>query len=308
VPEAGSDSGPSPIDFDLRVVRYFVAVAEHGHFGRAAAALHIAQPSLSRQIRGLEKQLGTTLLQRTSQGSHLSDAGEAFLTHAQTMLTTAARAAAHTRAAAAPHRITIGYTTNLVVGSAVRELRRRLPDAEVNVRHLEWNGAHPALLDHLVDVAVTRLPIPRDDVDVTVLYREPRALLLSRRHRLAARDAVVLEDIEGETMPRVSDPVCDSYWRSGPRPDGWTAPDGPVLDDAAEMFDFIAEGDAVLIVPADSRVPDLQPELTTVPLHGVEPSEVALVRRTGESSSLVTEFADCAAELVTAGTPSPRRR
>lgn len=305
--DAGSDRGPRPIDFDLRVVRYFVAVAEHGHFGRAATALHITQPSLSRQIRGLEGRLGTTLLERTPQGSRLTDAGRVFLTHAEDLLTAAARAATHTRAAAAPRRITVGYTTNLVVTAAVRELRRRRPDAEVNVRHLAWNGAHPALLDHLVDVAVTRLPIPLDGVDVTLLYREPRALLLSRRHRLAGREAVELEDIAGETMPRVSDPVWDSYWRTAPRPDGWAAPDGPVLDDAAEMFDFIAENDAVLIVPADSRVPDLQPELMTIPLLGVVPSEVALVRRTGEPSSLVTEFAECAAKLVIAGTPSPRR-
>ena len=297
-----------PVDLDLRVVRYFVAVAQRGHFGRAAAALHITQPSLSRQIRGLENQLGAALLHRTPQGSHLTEAGQTFLTHAESLLGMAARAAAHTRAAAAPSRITIGYTTNLVVAAAVRELRRRRPDAEVNVRHLTWNGAHPALVGHLVDVAVTRLPIPLDGVDVTVLYREPRALLVSRRHRLAARDAVVLEDIAGETMPRVSDPVWDSYWRSGPRPHGWVAPDGPVLDDAAEMFDYIAENDAVLIVPADSRVPDLQPELTTVPLHGVEPSEVALVRRHGESSDLLTEFASCASEFVTVGKPSPRRR
>ena len=306
--DAGAGPGSPPVDFDLRVVRYFVAVAEHGHFGRAATALHITQPSLSRQIRGLERQLGTTLLERTPQGSGLTEAGSAFLSHAETLLGTAARAVAHTRAAAAPRRITIGYTTNLVVGTAVRELRHRRPDAEVNVRHLEWNGAHPALLNHLVDLAVTRLPIPLDDVEVTLLYREPRALLLSRRHRLATRDAVELEDIAGEIMPRVTDPVWDSYWRIDPRPGGWTAPDGPVLDDVAEMFDFIAGGDAVLIVPADSRVPDLQPELTTIPLLGVEPSEVALVRRTGETNPLMMEFADCAAELVTAGTPSPRRR
>lgn len=302
-----SEPVDTPIDLDLRVVRYFVAVAQRGHFGRAAAALHITQPSLSRQIRGLERQLGAPLLHRTSQGSHLTDAGRTFLTHAESLLAMAARAAAHTRAAAAPTRITIGYTTNLAVGTAVRELRRRRPDAEVAVRHLEWNGAHPALLGYLVDIAVSRLPIPRDGVDVTVLYEEPRALLVSRRHRLAARDAVVLEDLEGEVMPRVSDPVWDSYWRIDPRP-GWTAPDGPTLDDAAEMFDFIARGKAVLIVPADSRVPDLEPELTTVPLQGVTPSEVALIRREGESSALLTEFASCAAEFVTVGTPSPRRR
>lgn len=298
----------APVDLELRVVRYFVAVAEHGHFGRAAAALHITQPSLSRQIRGLERQLGTTLLLRTPRGSELTDAGRAFLAHAEPMLAAAVRAAAHARAAAAPRRLTVGYTTNLVVAAAVRELRVRHPDVDVTVRHLPWNGAHPALTDRLVDVAVTRLPIPRDGVELTTLYREPRAVLVARRHRLAAKDAVELADLEGEVMPRVSDAMWDSWWRSGPRPDGWTAPDGPVLDDAAEMFDFIAETGAVLIVPADSRIPDLNPELTTVPLLGVEPGEVALARRAGEPNALVDEFASCAAEFISPGTPSPRRR
>lgn len=302
-----SDSMDQPVDFDLRVVRYFVEVAEHGHFGRAAEALHITQPSLSRQIRRLEKQLGTTLLQRTSRGSHLTDAGRAFLTHAKVILTAATRAAAQTRAAAEPRRITIGYTTNLVITAAVRELRRRHPDAEVLTRHLAWNGAHRGLLDHVVDLAVTRLPIPRDGVDIDVLYREPRALLLSHRHRLAPKGAVDLSEIANETMPRVSDPVWDAFWRIDPRPDGRPAPDGPILDDAAQLFDYLAQGDAVLIVPADSRAPDLLPELTTIPLHGVEPSEVALARRAGETNSLVADFAACAADLLTAGTPSPRR-
>jgi DNA-binding transcriptional LysR family regulator len=302
-----SEAVVPPIDLDLRVVRYFVAVADCGHFGRAADALHITQPSLSRQIRGLEKQLGTALLLRTPQGSRLTGAGTAFLSHARELLAAAARATAHARAAAAPLSIVVGYTTNLVVSKAVREMRRRHPETEVSVRHLAWNGAHPALLDRLVDVAVTRLPIPRDGVDVTVLYREPRAVLLARGHRLATRAALELEDIADEVMPRVSDPVWDSYWRVDPRPGGWNAPDGPLLDDAAEMFDFIAETDAVLIVPADSRVPDLQPELTTVPLRGVVPSEVALARRAGEANELVDEFARCAATLVTPGVPSRRR-
>src|SRR5689334_19071000 len=141
------------------------------------------------------------------------------------MLAAAVRAAAHARAAAAPRRLTVGYTTNLVVAAAVRELRVRHPDVDVTVRHLPWNGAHPALTDRLVDVAVTRLPIPRDGVELTTLYREPRAVLVARRHRLAAKDAVELADLEGEVMPRVSDAMWDSWWRRGPRPDGWTAPD-----------------------------------------------------------------------------------
>src|SRR5713226_6329098 len=90
----------SPADLDLRLVRYFTVVAEHRHFGRAAADLVIAQPSLSRQIRRLEQQLGARLLDRTPQGTRLTEAGEVFLPRAKALLRTAAEAAARTRAAA----------------------------------------------------------------------------------------------------------------------------------------------------------------------------------------------------------------
>lgn len=296
-----------PVDLDLRVVRYFTAVAEHGHFGRAAAALHITQPSLSRQIRGLEKRMGATLFERTPQGSRLTDAGRAFLPHAQELLTTAARAAAHTRAAAAPRRLVVGYTTNLVVAEAVRQLRARHPHADISTRHLPWNGAHPALMAHEVDVAVTRLPMPTDGVELTVLYREARALLLSRRHRLACRDDAGLEDIAAEPMPRVGDPSWDAFWRIDPRPDGRPAPGGPVIEDVAELADYLAGGAGVLIAPADSRLPDLHPDLVTIPLGGVEPARVAIARRAGAAGALVDAFTDCARRYVTAGQPSPRR-
>jgi DNA-binding transcriptional LysR family regulator len=82
------------------LVRYFTAVADHRHFGRAAEVLCIAQPSLSRQIRSLEQQLGARLLDRTPQGTQLTEAGEVFLPRAKALLRTAAQAAAHTRAAA----------------------------------------------------------------------------------------------------------------------------------------------------------------------------------------------------------------
>jgi DNA-binding transcriptional LysR family regulator len=296
-----------PVDLDLRVVRYFAAVAGHEHFGRAAAALHITQPSLSRQIRGLEKQLGTTLFDRTPQGSRLTEAGRAFLPHAEELLTAAARAAAHARAAAAPRRLVVGYTTNLAVGEAVREMRVRHPEAEISTRHLPWNGAHPALLAHDVDVAVTRLPMATDGVEVMALYSEPRALLVSRRHRLAGRDHAGLADVAAEPMPRIGDRAWDAFWRIDPRPDGRPAPDGPLIEELAELVDYLADGAGVLIAPADSRLPDLHPGLVTVPLRDVEPARVALARRAGAPSALIDAFADCARRHMTAGQPSPRR-
>src|ERR1700758_4726044 len=124
-----TNPGP-PIDLALRLVRYFTVVAEHRHFGRAATELRVAQPSLSRQIRRLEQQLGARLLDRTPQGTRLTDAGEVFLPRAKALLRSAMQARAQARAAAQPSRIIIGYTTGMIITPAVRELRREHPDAD----------------------------------------------------------------------------------------------------------------------------------------------------------------------------------
>lgn len=123
-------------DLDLRLVRYFTAVAEHLNFARAAEELRVAQPSLSRQVQRLENTLGVRLLERTTQGSRLTAAGAAFLPEAQRLLHGARNAVLTARAAAPARTITIGYVDDLVVTPAVRGLRRRHPDAHVQTRHL----------------------------------------------------------------------------------------------------------------------------------------------------------------------------
>ena len=94
---------PVKLDLDLRLVRYFIVVAEQRRFVSAAAQLHITQPSLSRQIRSLEKQLGVRLFNRTAHGSRLTDAGEAFLPHAIALLRSATGAAAAVPASPRQH-------------------------------------------------------------------------------------------------------------------------------------------------------------------------------------------------------------
>ncbi|MCT9084188.1 LysR family transcriptional regulator [Streptomyces fulvoviolaceus] len=282
------DSPPAP-DLDLRLVRYFTAVAEYRHFGRAAEALHITQPSLSRQIRRLEQQLGARLLDRTPQGSRLTEAGEVFLPRAKALLRSAAQAAAHTRAAAEPSRITIGYTAGLIVTPAVRELRRRYPDADVRTLHLDWHERHTALFEHRVDAMVTRLPFPTEQAHVTVLYDEPRVLLVPLDHRLAGKESVTLDDIADEPLPRVADPAWNAFWRIDPRPDGSPAPDGPFVEALEDKLELIAAGEAVAIT-ALPRVGALRPDLTAIPLHGVEPSHVVLATRAGDRSRLLAAF------------------
>jgi DNA-binding transcriptional LysR family regulator len=287
-------------DLDLRLVRYFTVVAEHRHFGRAADILRIAQPSLSRQIRRLEQQLGARLLDRTPQGSRLTEAGEVFLPRAKALLCSANQAVAMTQAAAQPSRVTIGYTTNLIVTQAVRELRHRNPDADVHTLHLEWSSAREALLDHRVDAVVTRLPLRTDQLHVTILYDEPRVLMVPVDHRLAGKQSVALGDIADEPMPRLAtDPDWNAYWRVDPRPDGSRAPDGPLVGAIEDKFELIASGQAVAIVPASSSARIIRPDLTTVPLDDVDPSHVVLATRAGDNSRLVAAFRKYAQAHIT---------
>jgi DNA-binding transcriptional LysR family regulator len=291
-------------DLDLRLVRYFTVVAEHRHFGRAATALHITQPSLSRQVRRLEQQVGARLLDRTSRGTRLTEAGEVFLPRARALLRAAAQAAAVARAAAEPSRVTIGYTTGVFVTPAVRDLRRRFPDADVRTAHLRWQEARQALLDHRVDALVARLPFSSEGLRVTVLYDEPRVLVVPLDHRLAGKESVTVDDIADEPLPRLPDRLWDAFWRIDPRPDGRPAPDGPYIDDIEDKWELVASGQAVAIA---AGVPGLtvHPGLTTIPLHGVEPGQVALAIRAGDRTRLLTAFRRSAEDLLTGPADSP---
>ncbi len=300
---------PQTTDLDLRLVRYFTVVADHRHFGRAAAELRVAQPSLSRQIRQLERQLGVRLLDRTPQGSRLTEAGEVFLPRAKALLRSAAQAAASARAAAQPSRVTIGYTTNLFITAAVRELRRQHPDADVRTLHLDWNEPRAALLEGRVDAVVARLPFATDQLDVTILYDEPRELLVPVDHRLAGKESVTLDDIAGEPVPRMPDPAWNSFWRIDPRPDGSPAPDGPLVNAMEDKLELIAAGEAVAIIPGGLHAEGLRPDLTTIPLEGVDPSHIVIATRADDRSRLLAAFRKYArAHLTSPGAASDRPR
>jgi DNA-binding transcriptional LysR family regulator len=291
-------------DLDLRLVRYFIAVAEHRHFGRAAAELRVAQPSLSRQVRQLETQLGARLLDRTPQGTRLTEAGEVFLSRARALLRSATQAAAATRAAAEPSRLIVGCTPGLIITPLMRNLRRNHPDADVQTLHLDWNEARDALLDHQVDGVVTRLPLRTDGLHVTILYDEPRLLLVPLDHRLAGKESVTLDDIADEPIPRMPDPAWNAYWRIDPRPDGRPAPDGPLVDAIEDKNELIAAGQAVAIIPGGLPTGANRPDLTTIPLHGVEPSHVVVATRADDRSRLVAAFRKAAQDSLTGPGPA----
>src|SRR5579871_1668288 len=147
------------MDLDLRKLRYFVAVADTLHFGRAADELHIAQPALSRQIRALEHDLGTPLLTRDSHGVALTDAGRQLLADAGPLL-----AAAHavrrrvTAAARGSQRLMVGFRAGIAVAAAAGRFAERHPDVLVDIQRIEAEDQAPMLLDGRIDVGYVRLP------------------------------------------------------------------------------------------------------------------------------------------------------
>lgn len=275
------------MDLDLRLVRYFTAVAEHGGLGRAAGALHVAQPALSRQMQRLEHQIGARLFERTPQGVSLTQAGQEFLPYAKSLLRTAERGVSAARAAPAG-TIVIGHIGDLVVTPAVRELRRLHPDALIRTRHLDWRELD-ALSERRVDALVTRLPLPMpaDRLRVTELYDEPRVAVLPVGHRLADKDAIALTDLVDEDL--VACEHTPTIWGLSRGAAGQIAPPSAV-DGYEDKLELVASGDAVAILPAGDRRTALRSEVVTVPVSGVEPCRVVAVTRADDDSLLADAF------------------
>lgn len=289
-------------DLELRLVRYFTVVAEHLNFGRAAAELHLAQPALSRQIQRLEKRLGVRLLDRTPQGNRLTEAGKAFLPEAQALLRAARQAALTARAYAPAGKVVVGYVEDLVITAAVRELRRRHPDAEIGTRHLECYDER-LFAEGQVDVLVARAPLtfPADGVRTTLLYEEPRVLVMPADHHLAGRASVSPSDFAGDESvfcphggPRAIFPT-DSYRRTDPGP----ISAGPLPESFEDRLELIASGQAVAVLPVGDRRSSLRPDLATVPVEGLPASRVVVVTRTGDVNPLVAGFVEAARAHLT---------
>ncbi|MEU9330627.1 LysR family transcriptional regulator [Streptomyces canus] len=282
-------------DLELRLVRYFTVVAAHQHFGRAAADLHVAQPALSRQIQRLEKYLGTRLLDRAPQGTRLTPAGERFLPRAQALLQAARQAELVAREQAETERITIGYVEDLVITAAVRELRRRYPDAEIATRHLNCRDIE-ALSNKRVDALIARAPLPlaADDVFTTPLYDEPRVLVVPRSHPLADRASVTADELAGEEAAPCAFETADwaSYRILGAGV--------PPIESYEDKLELVASGRAIAVFPVGDRRSSLRPDLVTVPIEGAPPSQVVLVSRKGDPNPMIRNLRLAAKAVLTA--------
>jgi LysR family hca operon transcriptional activator len=195
---------------ELRHLRYFVAVAETGSLTVAAEKrLHTAQPSLSRQIRDLEYQVGAQLMTRSARGIELTAAGRAFLDHARLALAQVEAAGEAARRAARPAKpsFALGFLTGQEMDwlpEALRILRDELPNIEVTVSSQYSPDLADALTRGKLDVAFLRPEPDMPDLVFRPVVKEPLVVVLPSDHPLTARDAIDPLDIAGETFISVS--------------------------------------------------------------------------------------------------------
>jgi len=188
---------------ELRHLRYFVAVVEEGSLTTAAERrLHTSQPSLSRQIRDLEYQVGAELLSRSVHGVKLTDAGKAFLDHARLALTQVDAAVEAARRAAQPARKTfaIGFQTGHEMNwlpRVMHVLRDELKNIEVKVSSDYSPDLAEALVRGRLDLAFLRVE-PGHDLGYHVVDREPLIVLMPSDHRLTAKQAIDPHELVGE--------------------------------------------------------------------------------------------------------------
>jgi DNA-binding transcriptional LysR family regulator len=277
---------------ELRHLRSFVAVAEEGSLTRAAARLHIAQQSLSQQIRTLEAQLGATLFVRSSRGAELTDAGAVLLREARPVLAQAERAVEAVQQAGR-RSLRVGFLSsvaNYVLPSVVRAFRERHPDVALHVEDIAIATLVERLRAGELDAGLSRPPHV-DDLATEVVLREPVAAVLPEDHPLARRAEIALGDLAGDPWvltPRASWPPWhhkydEDFARAGFRPriaQRGTSPQN--------LLALVAAGVGVTRLPLSSR--SLRDSgVAFVPLAGDE-AEVVLVWRPGAPNPVLPAF------------------
>lgn len=259
---------------ELRHLRYFVAIAETGSLTLAAEKRHTAQPSLSRQIRDLEHEVGVQLLNRTPQGTELTAAGRAFLDHAQLSLAQADAAAEAARRAAQPAKaiFSMGFLTGQEIDwlpHAPSILRDELPEIEIRVS----SGFSTDLADGLqtgkLDVAFMRRE-PKPDLEYKLVTQEQLVVILPSNHPLTGAAAIAPHELAAQAFIGISDvaPVLRSVIRDYLKRSGIEIVPAVEVDNFAMAMTLVTSTRGLALLPASVRS-YLPQSITSRPLTGV---------------------------------------
>lgn len=299
------DGGP----MELRHLRYFAAVAETRHFGRAAERLHLAQPALSQAVRQLEAELGTPLFVRTTRQVNLTPAGEFLRDEAARILAAIDGSVRGVRRIAEGRQglLRIAFTgtaAHTQLPRIARAVKRELPGLALEIHADLLTPAQVAgLTEGSLDLGVLRPPTSGDALTVRTIAREPLVLAVAADHRLASEPVVSMVDLRTEdfiVFAGASSVVNDAVLRSC-REAGFTPTVAHHAPGTTVMLPLVAAGLGVALVPASVRA---------APLAGVvfrdvpdgESLDLALAWRTGDDDPALLAVLEV---LETAGLFSP---
>lgn len=189
---------------ELRHLRYFEAVARHSHVTRAAEELHIAQPALSKQISQLEQELEVALFDRVGRNVRLTEAGEALLPHARSILAQVeiARVEMAERIGLRQGRATVGTPPTVgtqLLPQALAAFHEHYPGIEFRLHEAGVQTLLELLEAGLADMAIVTLPVEDTTLTVSELFTESMVLVVHKNHRYAEREAVSMTDLENES-------------------------------------------------------------------------------------------------------------
>lgn len=291
---------------ELRHLRYFVAVAEARSLTLAAdQTLHTTQPSLSRQIRDLEEEIGAQLFVRSVKGIELTAAGRVFLDHARMILSQVTTAIEATRRVANPSKpcFALGFLTGHEVGwlpEALQLLHDALPNVDVMISSQTSPQLAVALAKGAIDAAIFRREQGHADLEFRTLVREPLEVFLPSDHRLARLKAIDPRDLAGETFLNMSGTapvlrvVIDEYLKAN----GIDIKPSHDVDNLAMAMSLIASTRGVALIPAYGK--NFVPwSVTSRPLRGEPPTiELVVGYRTSNPSPVLKLFLSRLDELV----------
>ncbi|APR76093.1 LysR family transcriptional regulator YnfL [Minicystis rosea] len=288
---------------ELRHLRYFLAVAEERHFGRAARRLRIAQPPLSRQIQALEAELGFALFDRSRRRVELTPAGAALVAHARRVLETLALGLHEARRAALGQigRIAVGYPSSVAFSGLpelLRAFRARSPTVEVVLREMSPQDQLDGLREGRLDVGFIRGPLQERELASRLVRHEPLVVALPEGHPLVVHARIDLAMLAREpfvTFPRARGPAFFDFIMRLCDDAGFTpriVQEAPQLD----MVSLVAAGFGVAILPGSVRGAR-RPGAVFRPLAGVPPAELFVAWRPDDTSPVLRDFLDTVAEV-----------
>jgi DNA-binding transcriptional LysR family regulator len=294
---------------ELRHLRYFVAVAEELHFGRAAARLHMSQPPLSQQVRALEGEIQVELFARSGRGVVLTAAGKEFLVYARQVLAQVDQAVRSTQGVQRGElgRLSVGFITSMAytyLPWVLRVFRSRHPKVELALTEQETWSQLNAIQDGRLHVGIVRGPVDEPGLASVRALSEPFMVALPDDHPLANARSVPLKKLASDAFilfprhigGRFYAEVMQLFQEAGFTPN--------VAQEAVQMHvavGLVSARIGVALVPASTRLLPMQ-GVVFRPLAGRSGrAEIAIAHREGDLSPLVDAFRAVAVEVIAAG-------